>query len=397
MSCKPTLDATGSTPPQTPLDPTAAEEQAIHLSPDRSCHPVPRCDVNVEGTPYRTIWNDGRTVLLIDQTRLPFEFSIRSCPTHTVTADAIRTMLVRGAPAIGVAAGFALAQAFHEGDGDRWAFARAGRRLIESTRPTARDLFYATERVWKAAEREPADPAGAALHEAEALAEESVAACRLLGDRGEVLIADGARVLTHCNAGWLACVDFGTATAPIYLAKERGRALHVWVDETRPRSQGARLTAWELRNEGIPHRIIADNAAGFLMSRGEVDLVIVGADRITRNGDVVNKIGTLEKALCAREFAVPFYVAAPSSTFDLECASGADVPIEYRGEEEMHYQAGPDADGILRRIRVTDPGSPALNPAFDVTPARLVSGIITERGIVHSGDPSAPVELPTLA
>ena len=173
--------------------------------------------------------------------------------------------------------------------------------------------------------------------------------------------------------------------------------VNVFVDETRPVLQGARLTAWEMRNEGISHRIIADNAAGFLMSRGEVDLVIVGADRITRNGDVVNKIGTLEKALCAQEFGVPFYVAAPSSTFDLECASGADVPIEYRGDEEMHYQVGPDVDGIPRRIRVTAPGSPVLNPAFDVTPSRLVTGIITERGIVRPGETSGSVEMPTPA
>ncbi|MBI2941303.1 MAG: S-methyl-5-thioribose-1-phosphate isomerase [Chloroflexi bacterium] len=375
--------------------------------------------MRVNGTPYRTVWIERSemtaTVYLIDQNRLPFDFAVVACPGHVATARAIQEMTVRGAPAIGAAAGFALAQAFHEaqatdadpwvsdgatgrrGDGafheardadaDPWAFVRAARARIEATRPTARDLFFATERVWAAAEAMSSLAAAtrAAFDAAQALASASVAACRAIGEAGEPLIPDRARVLTHCNAGWLACVDYGTATAPLYLAASRGKRLHVWVDETRPRSQGARLTAWELHGEGIPHRIIADNAAASLMSRGEVDLVIVGADRIAANGDVANKIGTLEKALCAREFGIPFYVAAPHSTFDPRVPHGKAIPIEERSPDEVLYQTGPDESGMLRRIRVAAPGSSAFNPAFDVTPAHLITGIITERGVLRRG------------
>ncbi|HEX2093001.1 MAG TPA: S-methyl-5-thioribose-1-phosphate isomerase [Longimicrobiaceae bacterium] len=340
--------------------------------------------MRVHGTPYRTVWMDGATVHLIDQNRLPFDFAVRSCAGHRATAEAIRDMTVRGAPAIGAAAAFALAQAFLEGGtDDPWPRARAARATIEGTRPTARDLFYATERVWAAAggAPHPAAAVEAAVEAARALAEESVEHCRRIGEHGAALVGRGARVLTHCNAGWLATVDHGTALAPLYAAAADGRPPHVWVDETRPRAQGARLTAWELAAEGVPHAVIADNAAAFLMSRGEVDLVIVGADRVAANGDVVNKVGTLAKAICAREFGIPFYVAVPPSTFDTTVPDGAAVPIEERSADEVHYQTGPDETGTLRRVRVTAPGSPARNPAFDVTPARLVSGYITERGV----------------
>ena len=264
--------------------------------------------MRVHGTPYRTVWMDGATVYLIDQNQLPFGFAGGGLRRPRETAEAIRRMTVRGAPAIGAAAAFALAQAFVEGGPrDPWAHAREARAFIEGTRPTARDLFHATERVWAAAEAAP-DPAAAveaAVEAARALAEESVASCRRIGEHGAALLGHGARVLTHCNAGWLATVDHGTALAPVYAAAAGGRQPHVWVDETRPRAQGARLTAWELAGEGVPHAVIADNAAAFLMSRGEVDLVIVGADRVAANGDVVNKVGTLAKAVCAASSASP--------------------------------------------------------------------------------------------
>jgi S-methyl-5-thioribose-1-phosphate isomerase len=342
--------------------------------------------MRVHGTPYRTIWMDGTTVRLIDQNRLPFEFSVVDCPTHGDTAAAVREMVVRGAPALGAAGAFAMAQALAEAPArDPWPFAREARARIAATRPTARDLFAGIEHAWAAAEASPASPAEAALAAAQAFADASVESCRRLGEHGAALVPDGARVLTHCNAGWLATVDYGSALAPVYVAAREGKRLHVWVDETRPRAQGARLTAWELANEGVAHAVIADNAAAHFMSRGEVDLVIVGADRIAANGDVTNKIGTLGKAVCAREFGIPFYVAAPFSTFDAHTPDGAAVTIEERAEDEVHFQTGPDEHGALRRIRVTAPGSPARNPAFDVTPARLVTGIVTDRGVFSPG------------
>ncbi|HEX5725795.1 MAG TPA: S-methyl-5-thioribose-1-phosphate isomerase [Longimicrobiaceae bacterium] len=342
--------------------------------------------MRVHGTPYRTVWMEDGTVRLIDQNRLPFEFRVAECADHQATAAAIRDMTVRGAPAIGAAAAYALAQAFREaGPGDPWPYARAARATIEATRPTARDLFHGVERVWAAASA-ARDPVAAAGEAARALADESVESCRRIGEHGAALVPEGARVLTHCNAGWLATVDYGTALAPVYMAAAAGRRVHVWVDETRPRAQGARLTAWELAGEGISHAVIADNAAAWLMSRGEVDLVIVGADRVAANGDVVNKVGTLAKAVCAREFGVPFYVAVPPSTFDASVADGSAVPIEERSEDEVHYQTGPDESGALRRVRVTAPGSAAHNPAFDMTPARLVSGYVTECGVFRTGE-----------
>lgn len=343
--------------------------------------------MHVKGQPYRTVWMEGDTVWMIDQNRLPFEFFVVPCWTFSQTAEAIQAMTVRGAPAIGAAAAFGLAQGFQEADpSDPWPHAARVRALIQATRPTARDLFAGLEQVWAAAESAPAgEAAGAAVAAANAFADASVESCRRIGQHGAPLLPEGARVMTHCNAGWLATVDYGTALAPVYVAS-RDRAVHVWVCETRPRAQGGRLTAWELGSAGIPHTLLADTAAASLMSRGLVDLVIVGADRITANGDVVNKVGTLERAICAKEFGIPFYVAAPPSTFDAGLASGDAVVIEERGEDEVHWMTGPDASGALHRVRVTAPGTPAVNPAFDLTPARLVTGYITDAGL-FSGPP----------
>jgi S-methyl-5-thioribose-1-phosphate isomerase len=227
---------------------------------------------------------------------------------------------------------------------------------------------------------------GAARAEAEAIAAEDVNACRSIGEAGAALLADGCRVLTHCNAGWLGFADWGTALSPLYCARRQGKRVFAWVDETRPRLQGARLTAWELAGEGIDFRIIPDNAAGYFMRLGEVDIAIVGSDRIAANGDVANKIGTYEKALLARENGVPFYVAAPTSTIDFDCPNGGAIPIEERGEEEVLTANGPDEEGTLRTVRISIPGARARNPAFDVTPAALVAGIITEKGIARPGE-----------
>ena len=317
---------------------------------------------------YRTVWLKGSTVYLIEQNLLPFKFKIFQSKSYRETCQAIETMLVRGAGAIGATAGFALAQAFLEGAN----LARA-RKKIEATRPTAQNLFYAVERVYNAL-----NP----VAEAQKIADEDAENCRCIGKIGNSLIKNGMKIETHCNAGWLAFVDYGSALSPIYAAKRSGKKIFVYVDETRPRGQGARLTAWELKSENVPHAIIADNAGAFLMSQGKVDLMIVGADRIAANGDTANKIGTLEKAIAAKEFGVPFYIAAPTSTFDLNCASGENIPIEERSEEEILYQTGLNKKNQLETVLVSSPGSPAYNPAFDVTPAQFITGIITEKGLV---------------
>ena len=323
--------------------------------------------MKVNGKHYRTVWLDGTNVYLIEQNLLPFEFKIYAAKNYQRTCLAIKNMVVRGAGAIGAAAGFAMAQAFLA----KVDTAKA-RQEIEATRPTAQNLFYAVKRVYEAA-----DPAT----EAQKIADEDAESCRLIGEFGNELIRDGMNIETHCNAGWLAFVDHGTALSPLYAAHDSRKNIFVYVDETRPRGQGARLTAWELRNENIPHAIVADNAGAFLMSQGKVDMMIVGADRIAANGDVANKIGTLEKAIVAKEFGIPFYVAAPTSTFDLQCQSGKDIPIEERSEDEVLYQTGPTKHGKIEEILVCSPGSKALNPAFDVTPAEYIAGIITEKGI----------------
>ncbi|MCJ2555397.1 MAG: S-methyl-5-thioribose-1-phosphate isomerase [Candidatus Thermoplasmatota archaeon] len=312
----------------------------------------------------RTVWLEGDVIKLIDQRLLPEEYRVFEARDHKEVGFAIAEMVVRGAPAIGATAAYALAQASLQGRDLEEVAA-----YLRATRPTGHDLFFAVDYMLEAAGK------GRDLVEAaEAYAEDSLERCRAMGQHGLSLMKDGARVLTHCNAGALATVGYGTALAPIRAAKEAGRNVFVFVDETRPRLQGAKLTAWELDREGIEHAVITDNAAGLFMARGEVDLVITGADRIAANGDVANKIGTYEKAVLAKENGIPFYVAAPVSTFDFGLASGKDIPIEERAEEEVRE---------IGKETLTPSRSPVRNPAFDVTPARYVTGYITERGILR--------------
>ena len=328
---------------------------------------------------YRTVWMEGSSVFLIEQNLLPFEFRIIQADDTHECCQAIRTMKVRGAGAIGAMAGFAMALAFIKApQKNRHTFILSAREEIEATRPTARNLFYAVEKVFAAGLRSVDE----AVQMAQWVADKDAKDSRMIGVYGNELIKNGFRIETHCNAGWLAFVDYGTALSPVYAAHKEGKNIFVYVDETRPRNQGARLTAWELYNAGIPHVIIPDNAGAHLMSQGKIDLMITGADRIAKNGDVANKIGTLEKAIVAKEYGVPFYVAAPVSTFDFACVGGKDITIEERSEDEVLYQEGPDADGRMHRIRVCSPGSHAENPAFDVTPAKYITGIITEKGII---------------
>lgn len=289
-------------------------------------------------------------------------------------------MRIRGAGAIGAIAGFAMALASVQAPDENYAaFLLQARKDIEATRPTARNLFYAVEKVYTLGLKSRQD----AVTKAQQLADKDAADSRKIGEIGNALIKDGFQIETHCNAGWLAFVDFGTALSPVYLAHEQGKNIFVYVDETRPRSQGARLTAWELNQAGIPHVIISDNAGASLMARGKIDIMIVGADRIAVNGDVANKIGTLEKAIVAHEYGIPFYVAAPTSTIDFECKNGSLIPIEERSGDEVLYMDGITRAGNLERVLVCSPGSSAYNPSFDVTPAKYITGIITEKGIIN--------------
>ncbi|MBU4246644.1 MAG: S-methyl-5-thioribose-1-phosphate isomerase [Nanoarchaeota archaeon] len=331
--------------------------------------------MQVQGKHYRTVWMEGNSVKMINQLLLPHKFEIASLATHKDTARAIKDMTVRGAGAIGVSAGFAMAQAFIESNDAK--YLEEAKKHIESTRPTAQNLFYATNRVLNAAKNSKE----AAILEAQKIADEDAENCRKIGELGSALIKDGAKIETHCNAGWLAFSDWGSALSPIYFAKRQGKKVFVYVDETRPRLQGMLLTSWELENEGIEHKIIPDNAGAFYMSQG-IDIMLVGADRIAANGDTANKIGTFEKAIMAKEFGVPFYIAAPTTTIDLKCASGKDIPIEERSEDEVLYVSGIDDGGSVRKVRIAPQNSRALNPAFDVTPAKYITGIITEKGIV---------------
>jgi methylthioribose-1-phosphate isomerase len=343
----------------------------------------------VNGTPTRTIRPieiDGRRqVEILDQTRLPHEFVLRLLATPEAAAEAISVMRVRGAPLIGATAAYGMALAADRDASDA-GLNRMGEFLV-ATRPTAVNLRWAVERLLghllarPVSERSPA-----AWAEAVAICEEDVAQNRAIGRHGLELIRAARKtgpvnVLTHCNAGWLATVDWGTALAPIFAAAEAGVPVHVWVDETRPRNQGASLTAWELAQAGIPHTVIADNAGGHLMQHGRVDLCIVGTDRVAANGDVANKIGTYLKALAAFDNGVPFYVAAPGPSIDFRLAGGGDIPIEERDADEVACIQGLAPNGGLVSVRVTPAGSPCANPAFDVTPARLISGLITERGV----------------
>jgi methylthioribose-1-phosphate isomerase len=337
--------------------------------------------MNVGDKAYQTVWMEGTSVFMIQQNLLPFQFKIHECKTYWDTCIAITDMIVRGAGAIGATAGFAMAQAFLSIDTkDRAKMIREARSDIENTRPTARNLFYAVDRVYRAG----LESTEKAVAEAQAVAREDATFSKAIGVYGSELIQEKANILTHCNAGWLAFVDYGTALAPVYLAKRQGKQVFVYVDETRPRSQGGRLTAWELKNDGVPHVIIPDNAAASLMAQGKIDMVITGADRIAANGDTANKIGTMGRAILAKEFGIPFYIAAPTSTFDMNCSTGEDIPIEERSQDEVLYQTGPDDNGNMVKIRVCSPGSEAYNPAFDVTPASYITGIITERGIIKA-------------
>jgi len=340
----------------------------------------------VNGRSYRTVWMEDGTVKLIEQRLLPHRFEVLTCHTSQDTALAIREMAVRGAGAIGAAAGYAMAQAALEAPESSFRAAlEEGARAIRATRPTAHDLFVAVERVLEAAVAAPTVAAArqAAVSAARVLADDNAKAGEAIGRIGAGLLRSGMRILTHCNAGWLAFVDWGSALAPIYSAHRAGVALFVYATETRPRSQGAKLTDWELAQAGVPHVLIADTAAGSLFRQGKIDGVIVGADRIAANGDVANKIGTYSLAVLARAHQVPFYVAAPRSTFDSSAPDGNAIPIETRHEDEVLSVSGLADDGTLQRVRIAAAASHALNPAFDITPASLVTRFITEAGLLE--------------
>ena len=355
--------------------------------------------MNIDGQAWRTIWlePDGRSIGVIDQTLLPHRFETRTLANCDQAAEAIRSMVVRGAPLIGVTGAYGLMLALQADPSDP-ALAAAFEKL-NATRPTAVNLRWALARVRdRVAPLPPGERAAAAQAEAAAIAEEDVAMCEAIGEHGLAILQQLAaarpaerqgqpfNVLTHCNAGWLATVDWGTALAPIYKAHRAGLNIHVWVDETRPRNQGASLTAFELGKEGVPHTVIVDNAGGHLMQHGQVDAVIVGTDRTTRRGDVCNKIGTYLKALAAHDNGVPFYVALPASTIDWSIDDGvAEIPIEARSAAEVTAIQGRVLSGTgageIACVQLSPDGSDGFNPAFDVTPARLVSGLITERGV----------------
>ncbi|RLI07437.1 S-methyl-5-thioribose-1-phosphate isomerase [Candidatus Bathyarchaeota archaeon] len=346
-----------------------------------------RVKIGEETREVRTLWREGRTVWMIDQRKLPHKFEITATNHHAETADAIRNMVLRGAGAIGVAGAYGMAQAAMEAEHlkpeEFEGYLETAAERLRRTRPTAVNLFHAIDRCLRAASGPVQERVRRVVSEADAVAEEDLAASRRIGEYGAALIGDGFRVLTHCNAGALAFIDYGTALSPIRFAHRQGKKVFVYVDETRPRCQGARLTAWELQQEGIPYAVIVDNAAGYFMSRGEVDMVIVGADRIAANGDVANKIGTYEKAVLARENGIPFYVAAPRMTFDLGCGTGDEIEIEERDAEEVLGMWGVGEDGAPSRVLIAARGTPARNPAFDVTPARYVTGVITEKGVLR--------------
>jgi methylthioribose-1-phosphate isomerase len=343
--------------------------------------------MRIDGAWHRSVRvdaDDGWSVRILDQTRLPWAVEWLRLVDEDQVAHAIRSMQTRGAPLIGATAAYGVALAMRR---DPAALESVCAMLAE-TRPTAINLRWAIDRMLAALRNlPPAAREAAAYAEAAAIADDDATTCEAIGRNGLPLIADIAarkprvNILTHCNAGWLATVDWGTALAPIYMAHDAGIDVHVWVDETRPRNQGAALTAFELGAHGVPHTVVADNAGGHLMQHAQVDLIIVGTDRVTRTGDVANKIGTYLKALAARDNGVPFWVALPHSTLDMRVGDGvAEIPIEERSPAEVTDLTGRTADGRIETIRVAAAGSPAANPAFDVTPARLVTGLITERG-----------------
>lgn len=364
--------------------------------------------MNVDGKSTRCIWlePDGWSVGVIDQTALPHRFLTARLTTLGEAAHAISTMVIRGAPLIGATAAYGMCLALREDASDE-ALERAYATLI-ATRPTAVNLSWALDEIMAAVRNRPRkERSDAAYRRAAEICEQDVANNAAIGRNGLALLEAAAakkkskapvNVLTHCNAGALATVDIGTATAAIYLAHDKGIAVHVFADETRPRNQGASLTAWELGQHGVPHTLIADNTGGHLMQHGLVDLVIVGADRVAANGDVCNKIGTYLKALAAYDNKVPFYVALPSSTIDFSVADGiAEIPIEQRNADEVATITGRAADGRIETVRLAPEGSPAANYAFDVTPARLVTGLITERGVIAASRPALEGAFPERA
>jgi methylthioribose-1-phosphate isomerase len=352
--------------------------------------------MRIDGRDYRTLWPDadGRRVHVIDQTKLPHRLEIVALATSDDAARAIADMIVRGAPLIGVTGAYGFALATVEDAGD--AGLKIAYEKLLATRPTASNLRWALDRMRAVLLKTPvAERRACAYAEAAAIAEEDVNACAAIGDHGAALIQAIAaenpgrpvNILTHCNAGWLATIDWGTALAPIYKAVRAGVDVHVWVDETRPRNQGASLTAFELMSEGIAHSVIVDNAGGHVMQHGLVDLCIVGSDRTTRAGDVCNKIGTYLKALAAHDNGVPFYAALPTSTIDWAMRDGVkEIPIEERDSREVTHISGLAADGSLATVQLTPTGSPARNYAFDVTPSRFVTGVITERGVCAANE-----------
>jgi methylthioribose-1-phosphate isomerase len=345
--------------------------------------------MKVDGVPYRSVWTnaaDGWSVHILDQTKLPWSLEVLRLTTRDEAAHAIRSMQTRGAPLIGAVAAYGLCLALRA-DASTEAMERDA-ALLNATRPTAVNLRWALDRMLtRLGNTPPSQRVASAYAEAALIADEDAEQNAAIGRYGLPLIEAAIRpgrpvnVLTHCNAGWLATVDWGTALSPIYTAFNAGVDLHVWVDETRPRNQGAALTAWELGKHGVPHTVVADNAGGHFMQHGMVDLAIVGADRVSRTGDAANKIGTYLKALAARDNNVPFWVAMPSSTIDWSLSDGvADIPIEERSADEVTEMTGRLPDGSIASVRIVATDSPAANPAFDVTPARLVTGLITERG-----------------
>ncbi|MBB22927.1 MAG: S-methyl-5-thioribose-1-phosphate isomerase [Roseibacillus sp.] len=362
--------------------------------------------MRVDGQTYRTVWSDNsrRLVHIIDQRHLPWDFCIENLASVESTATAIRDMHVRGAGCIGVLAAYGMWLAAHEAQGSIELLRTLANALVK-TRPTARNLAWAVERqLATISSVSPQDWESASLASAESIADEDALWCEQIGQHGLPLLSaihaeksteEPVQILTHCNAGWLAFSDWGSATAPIYAAHRAGIPVHVWVDETRPRNQGARLTAWELQNEGVPHTIIADNAGGHLMQHEMVDIVITGTDRTTGKGDVANKIGTYHKALAASDNGIPFYVTLPSSTFDWSCEDSLrEIPIEERDGSEIAYVEGRTREGALEEVQIVNPNSPILNPAFDVTPARLITGLITERGVCNADQKSINILFP---
>jgi methylthioribose-1-phosphate isomerase len=348
--------------------------------------------MKIEGKSYRTIWFDNNTVKIINQTKLPHQFIIKNLSTSKDAINAIKTMEVRGAPLIGATAAYGLVLSIIENND--FSFLKKTSEDLISSRPTAINLKWAIDRMMnKLLGVNSNEILKLALEEAKAIVEEDVNFCKNIGTNGLKIIEDIANkkkdtvnILTHCNAGWLATIDWGTATSPIYHAHQKGIKVHVWVDETRPRNQGANLTSYELNEEGIPNTIIADNTGGILMQRGQVDMCIVGTDRTLSNGDVCNKIGTYLKALAAKDNNIPFYVALPSSTIDWNIKDHKKIPIEERNSEELSHVEGLDKDNKLQKVLIYPQNSKAMNLAFDVTPAKYVTGLITEKGVCEASE-----------